>query len=176
MASDVQILDQTVTHVASGQELTQEYERSKVKLSVKLFLYPETYQSVGEDSQKAIIDQAVTCILQLLKVGHIDNLILSIQDNQIDNILPNLKTFWSAGEAYMGSSGKVSELGTSDLNRDQLQELFQAAKVKPSSSQINLDACCDIPEELSAFSKANDIKLLTHNDPLGMYRFFLFFF
>lgn len=167
-ATEVKVLDKDVTYVASGVDLS--HDPKKLGLSIKLFMYPETYQSGDDESKQGLINEAISSIVQLLNVNRIDDLTLSVQDSQIANIVPTLKTFWSVLENYK-TSGKIHELSTSDLNRDQLRELFQAAKIKPTSSQINLDACCDIPEELTAFSKENDFKLFTHNDPLG--KFFL---
>ena len=100
-------------------------------------------------------------------MNYLDNLILSIQHSQTDQIVPYLKPFWNACETFI-NNGNVHSLGTSDLNRDQLWELFQESAIKASSNQINLEACCDVPEELSSFAKENSIKLVTHNDPIGM--------
>ncbi|KAH9402025.1 hypothetical protein TYRP_016598 [Tyrophagus putrescentiae] len=163
-ATVVKVLDKDVTYVASGVDLS--HDPKKLGLSIKLFTYPETYQSEDDETKQALINEAITSIVQLLNVNRIDDLTLSIQDSQVDRVVPVLKTFWSVLENYK-TSGTIHELSTSDLSRDQLRELFQAAKVKPTSSNINLDACCDIPDELTAFSKEFDFKLYTHNDPLA---------
>ena len=39
--------------------------------------------------------------------------------------------------------------------------------MKPEIVQINLEVCCVVPPELASFARANDIQLLTHNDPKG---------
>ncbi len=41
------------------------------------------------------------------------------------------------------------------------------SQVKPSIHQINLSACCVVPEDLQIFCKEHDIRILTHNDPSG---------
>ncbi|KAI2797790.1 hypothetical protein RDWZM_000928 [Blomia tropicalis] len=170
-ANNVQIQDRNVTHIASGKELTEGNERNKLKLTVKLFLYPDCCSTEnGDQGLNDVIDESIASIVQLLDVGYVDNLIISVQEQQEDRVMPFLKSVWLACENHTKSSdghiGQVRSLGTSDLNRDQLKELFQLSNAKPKSSQINLDACCDIPEDLAAFAKDNSIKLLTHNDPL----------
>ncbi|OTF80089.1 hypothetical protein BLA29_007783 [Euroglyphus maynei] len=84
----------------------------------------------------------------------------------MDQALSELKSFWTIYETFV-SNEKVRQLGTSDLNFTQLSDLHGWAKrIKPSSTQINLHTCCDIPADLSAFAKENSIQLLTHNDPV----------
>ena len=62
--------------------------------------------------------------------------------------------------------GKVRELGVSDLNTEQLRELYAwAEEIKPTTNQINLESCCVIPPEMNAFAQSKEIRLLTHNDP-----------
>lgn len=42
--------------------------------------------------------------------------------------------------------------------------------MKPNTNQVNLDSCCVMPPEMTAFARDNDIQLLTHNDPKGTYQ------
>ncbi|KPM02179.1 hypothetical protein QR98_0005860 [Sarcoptes scabiei] len=60
---------------------------------------------------------------------------------------------------------KICSIGVSDLTYNQLSDLYDHAEhIKPSLTQINLESCCDIPEDLSKFAKTNSITVLTHND------------
>jgi len=75
-----------------------------------------------------------------------------------------LKDLWRALEAEVDAS-RVYSLGVSDLNKEQLEELYNSVQVKPVINQVNLTTCCVIPPELTEFAKAHDVQLLTHNDP-----------
>lgn len=151
----------------TGQNFFQEFDRSKLKLSVKLFLFPEMFNH-GETHLQSITNEAFESICKILNVTYIDNLILSVQTNETDQVIPKLKSVWNSYESLiMKENKKILSLGSSDLDGDQLRELFESSQIKPSSSQINLDSCCDIPADLSSFAKNNSIQLLTHNDPSG---------
>lgn len=41
--------------------------------------------------------------------------------------------------------------------------------MKPAVNQVNLESCCVMPAEMTAFARDHDIQLLTHNDPKGRY-------
>lgn len=161
-----------LTPVASP---VQGHDRAKLKLSVKLFLFPETYQA--DQPPDRLVDESLASICRLLNVRQLDSLILSVQCEGVDQVLPDLQRFWSSCERHAAEdpaaadkANTIRSLGTSDLNVDQLRELYQWASVmKPASSQVNLDTCCDIPAELAAFAKEHQIQLLTHNDPAGMW-------
>jgi len=71
---------------------------------------------------------------------------------------------WAQAEA-LKKRERVLSLGVADFNTEQLKELSERSTYKPASNQINLDACCVIPPEMSAYAKENNIQLLTHNDP-----------
>lgn len=157
--------------IVSGQNHLQQFERNKLKLSVKVFMFPETFARDDEAYLKSITGESIEALCKLLNVTYIDNLILSIQTDESDRVLPNLKQAWAAYETITKENRKILSLGSSDLNADQLCELYNSTQIKPSSSQINLDSCCDIPADLSSFAKSNSIQLLTHNDPLGEWFF-----
>lgn len=155
--------------VSTQQNINQTYDRTKLKLSVKLFVDPNLQSlEAGGNFQSDVLTESIESVVQLLDAQYIDNLILSIQTDNQDNVMPNLKSFWTSCEKYISENkARVHFLGTSDLSADQLKELYEwAPTIKPSSSQINLDACCDIPADLSAFTKSKSILLFTHNDPL----------
>ncbi|XP_038137058.1 glutamate--cysteine ligase regulatory subunit [Cyprinodon tularosa] len=132
-------------------------ERDEVKVSVKLFLC--------ESDQSAIRD-AVEMACQTLSVSQLDSVIIAPSgpaegDNQT---LAHLQPAWEELEALVRKQ-KIAAIGTSDLDKDLLEQLYNWAQVKPSSNQVNLASCCVMPPDLTAFAKEFDIQLLTHNDP-----------
>lgn len=142
-----------------------DYDSSKLKITVKLFLYPEIFHLSDKDKEE-IIDEAIESIRKILDIDHITTLILSIQTNNIDEVVMNLKPFWSICENFVHRKA-ICFLGTSDLNLEQLMDFYNVVNIKPFSSQINLDACCDIPANLAEFAREKSIQLLTHNDSIG---------
>ncbi|KAJ4943607.1 hypothetical protein JOQ06_006106 [Pogonophryne albipinna] len=78
--------------------------------------------------------------------------------------LANLQPAWEELESLVRSQ-RIAAIGTSDLDKDLLEQLYTWAQVKPSSNQVNLASCCVMPPDLTAFAKEFDIQLLTHNDP-----------
>lgn len=110
--------------------------------------------------------------------------------------LEHLQPAWEQLEALVRSQ-KIAAIGTSDLDKDLLEQLYNWAQVclklrgggahrcplstsvhkscatlncsqvKPSSNQVNLASCCVMPPDLTAFAKEFDIQLLTHNDAKG---------
>ncbi|XP_054836959.1 glutamate--cysteine ligase regulatory subunit isoform X2 [Eublepharis macularius] len=75
-----------------------------------------------------------------------------------------LQPYWAELENLVQNK-KIVAIGTSDLDKVLLEQLFLWAQVKPSSNQVNLASCCVMPPDLTAFAKEFDIQLLTHNDP-----------
>ncbi|KAI4797007.1 hypothetical protein KUCAC02_026608, partial [Chaenocephalus aceratus] len=81
--------------------------------------------------------------------------------------LAHLQPAWEELESLVRSQ-RIAAIGTSDLDKDLLEQLYTWAQVKPSSNQVNLASCCVMPPDLTAFAKEFDIQLLTHNDPKEM--------
>ncbi|KAM8873907.1 glutamate--cysteine ligase regulatory subunit isoform 1-T1 [Spinachia spinachia] len=132
-------------------------ERDELRVSVKLFLC--------ESPQSGIRD-AVEMVCQALAVSQLDSVIIAPPwpvDGE-SRSLAHLQPSWKELEALVGSQ-KIAAIGTSDLDKDLLEQLYNWAQVKPSSNQFNLASCCVMPPELTAFAKQFDIQLLTHNDP-----------
>ncbi|XP_077464166.1 glutamate--cysteine ligase regulatory subunit [Stigmatopora argus] len=131
-------------------------EREELKVSAKLFLF--------ESGQSSIRD-AVEMACQTLAVSQLDSVIIAprrlLGDEQ--TLVP-LQPAWEELEALVHSQ-RIAAIGTSDLDKDLLEQLYNWAQVKPSSNQVNLASCCVMPPELTAFAKEFDIQLLTHNDP-----------
>uniref|UniRef100_A0A3B5M2E7 GCS light chain n=1 Tax=Xiphophorus couchianus TaxID=32473 RepID=A0A3B5M2E7_9TELE len=132
-------------------------ERDEVKIS-KLFLC--------ESGQSAIRD-AVEMACQTLAVSQLDSVIIAPPgtvegDSQS---LAHLQLAWEELETLVRKQ-KIAAIGTSDLDKELLEQLYNwAQQVKPSSNQVNLASCCVMPPDLTAFAKEFDIQLLTHSDP-----------
>ncbi|XP_028856154.1 glutamate--cysteine ligase regulatory subunit [Denticeps clupeoides] len=132
-------------------------EREELKVSVKLF--------VGE-SECSSIKNAVDMACISLGVSQLDSVIVApppLPDGE-SQTLEHLQPLWEELEALVQSS-KIAAIGTSDLDKTLLEQLYNWARVKPSSNQVNLASCCVMPPDLTAFAKEFDIQLLTHNDP-----------
>ncbi|XP_019752121.1 glutamate--cysteine ligase regulatory subunit [Hippocampus comes] len=132
-------------------------EREELKVSAKLFLF--------ESGQSSIRD-AVEMACQTLAVSQLDSVIIAARRLLGDGVqtLAPLQPAWEELEALVHSQ-RIAAIGTADLDKDLLEQLYNWAQVKPSSNQVNLASCCVMPPELTAFAKEFDIQLLTHNDP-----------
>lgn len=148
------VLDCTVTQPSDA--ITPE-EREELKVSVKLFLSGSDCSSI-----KNAVDMA--CLS--LGVAQLDSVIIAPPPlPEAESLtLEHLKPFWAELEGLVLNL-KIAAIGTSDLDKALLEQLYSWAKVKPSSNQVNLASCCVMPPDLTAFAKEFDIQLLTHNDP-----------
>uniref|UniRef100_UPI00398F1E1F glutamate--cysteine ligase regulatory subunit isoform X1 n=1 Tax=Pristiophorus japonicus TaxID=55135 RepID=UPI00398F1E1F len=132
-------------------------EREEVKVSAKLFL---------SDPDSSGIKAAVEKACSALAVSQLDSVIIApppLADGASLS-LSHLQPYWEELETLVQSQSIVA-IGTSDLDKVLLEQLYQWAQVKPSSNQVNLASCCVMPPELTAFAKEYDIQLLTHSDP-----------
>lgn len=132
-------------------------EREELKVSVKLFLCESGQSSIGD---------AVEMACQTLAVSQLDSVIIAPPGPLEGDgpTLAHLQPAWEELEALVRSQ-KIAAIGTSDLDKDLMEQLYNWAQVKPSSNQVNLASCCVMPPDLTAFAKEFDIQLLTHNDP-----------
>ncbi|XP_014863293.1 PREDICTED: glutamate--cysteine ligase regulatory subunit [Poecilia mexicana] len=132
-------------------------EREEVKISAKLFLC--------ESGQSAIRD-AVETACQTLAVSQLDSVIIAPPGPMEGDgrSLAHLQPAWEELESLVRKQ-KIAAIGTSDLDKELLEQLYNWAQVKPSSNQVNLASCCVMPPDLTAFAKEFDIQLLTHSDP-----------
>lgn len=131
-------------------------EREELKVSVKIFLSEWDCSS---------ITNAVEMACQSLGVSQLDSAIIApppLPDGDTQT-LEHLQPLWAELEGLVRSN-KVIAIGTSDLDKTLLEQLYNWAQVKPSSNQVNLASCCVMPPDLTAFAKEFDIQLLTHND------------
>ncbi|CAG2102379.1 unnamed protein product [Medioppia subpectinata] len=134
-------------------------ERQTYRITVKLFLFDDC----GHDCPS--LRSGVDVVLKQLGIESIDSLIVSLPSRTTKLSLDDIKPFWTCAETFV-TDGRASQLGVSDLDTNQLAALYEWAHTsKPTTNHINLEACCVIPEEMSAYAKQHNIQLLTHNDP-----------
>ncbi|KAI1289440.1 Glutamate--cysteine ligase regulatory subunit [Halotydeus destructor] len=136
-------------------KISHDVDRKDLNIYVKLFTY--------SDSCKAFTE-ALNHVMTELEIESIDTLTISPPPSQTMASIEHMKPIWNCAVRNV-NLGKVKELGVSDLNTEQLKELYAwAEEAKPVSNQINLDACCVIPPDMNEFAKEKEIRLLTHND------------
>ncbi|KAG8555634.1 hypothetical protein GDO81_017767 [Engystomops pustulosus] len=100
-----------------------------------------------------------------LDIAQLDSVIIApppLEDGAVLT-LEHLEPYWRELESLVQDK-KVVAIGTSDLDKPLLEQLYLWAQVKPSSNQVNLASCCIMPPDLTAFAKQFDIQLLTHSD------------
>jgi len=60
----------------------------------------------------------------------------------------------------------VLRVGVGDMELAELRALRQASeKAPPVIDHYNIDACCEVPDELKEYARDEHVLLLTHNDP-----------
>uniref|UniRef100_A0A6I8NS45 Glutamate--cysteine ligase regulatory subunit n=1 Tax=Ornithorhynchus anatinus TaxID=9258 RepID=A0A6I8NS45_ORNAN len=143
--------------VSQAVEKINPDEREEMKVTAKLFI-------VGSNTSS--IKDSVDIACSVLGIAQLDSVIVAsppVEDG-VSLSLEHLQPYWEELENLVQNK-KIVTIGTSDLDKTQLEELYQWAQVKPSSNQVNLASCCVMPPDLTAFAKEFDIQLLTHNDP-----------
>jgi glutamate--cysteine ligase regulatory subunit len=149
-------VSQVVIESSGLKYQTEPEARSGLKVSVKIFTYSESC---------SIFTDALHTTMQSLGVEAIDSLTLCLPPSRSKGSIEEMKSIWTCAVGNV-SAGRIKDLGVSDLNAEQLKELYAWAEdIKPTTNQVNLDACCVIPPELNDFAKDKRIRLLTHNDP-----------
>ncbi|RMC08478.1 hypothetical protein DUI87_14723 [Hirundo rustica rustica] len=111
-------------------------------------------------------DELKVSACSALGVAQLDSVIIApppVEDGT-NLSLEYLQPYWKELENLVQNK-KIVAIGTSDLDKMLLEQLYLWAQVKPSSNQVNLASCCVMPPDLTAFAKEFDIQLLTHNDP-----------
>lgn len=86
---------------------------------------------------------------------------------QNDN-LGKLQNIWRILETYTKNK-KIGQIGLADVEENIFRTIYDWANIKPSIIQINLATCCVVPPTLQAFCKEQEVQLLTHSDPTGLY-------
>lgn len=164
------------------EERIKEYARNEISIGVKLFL---------NKSSKQDVEEAISALMRILKVEHVDNLVLAYHpletaskalpqtpdvtsavsytgdskwSKRNEKNLDVLKELWEVLQEFHEKK-QICQLGIADLDCDALTELHKNARVPPTINQINLANCCVVPPELKEFCTQHDIQLLTHGDP-----------
>ncbi|KAK2541494.1 glutamate--cysteine ligase regulatory subunit [Columba livia] len=152
-----EILEVLECKADSAIEKINPEERDELKVSAKLFI-------IGSNSSS--IREAVDLACSTLGVAQLDSVIIAPPPVEDGNSLSleYLQPYWQELENLVQNE-KIVAIGTSDLDKTLLEQLYLWAQVKPSSNQVNLASCCVMPPDLTAFAKQFDIQLLTHNDP-----------
>ncbi|KAM8930236.1 glutamate--cysteine ligase regulatory subunit [Pelodytes ibericus] len=143
--------------VSQAMETINPDEREEMKVSAKLFFV---------DSGLSSIRHAVDMACSTLGIAQLDSMIIApppLKDG-VNLSLENLQPYWKELESLVQDK-KVVAIGTSDLDKPLLEQLYLWAQTKPNSNQVNLASCCIMPPDLIAFAKEFDIQLLTHSDP-----------
>ncbi|XP_013785995.1 glutamate--cysteine ligase regulatory subunit-like isoform X1 [Limulus polyphemus] len=132
-------------------------DRCTLKLTVKIFVY---------EFDPVLIMEALKKVMNNLGVTLVDSLILAFPTLPAPQKLTllHIQPVWKILEDLVRNE-RVVTIGVSDLDSDQLRDLYEWAKIKPSVNQVNLESCCVMPPEMTSFARENDIQLLTHNDP-----------
>uniref|UniRef100_A0A8C5QAT0 Glutamate--cysteine ligase regulatory subunit n=1 Tax=Leptobrachium leishanense TaxID=445787 RepID=A0A8C5QAT0_9ANUR len=142
-------------------ELVQE---SSQTLECSVSQAMETLNPEEREEMKVSVSRLHPC--STLSVTQLDSVILApppLEDGA-SLTLENLQPYWRELERLVWDK-KVVAIGTSDLDKPLLEQLYLWAQVKPNSNQVNLASCCIMPPDLTAFAKEFDIQLLTHSDP-----------
>ncbi|XP_064394968.1 glutamate--cysteine ligase regulatory subunit-like [Halichondria panicea] len=131
-------------------------ERDSCVFTLKVFLLQ---WGAGHD-----VEDAIRTTLSELGLTSVSTLILAFPPcPSTEFTLDRVKSLWEGAESLV-ASGVATDLGTADLDKKQFEELYEWASVKPKVNQVNLAHCCTMPEDLVAFSKVHDVRLMTHND------------
>lgn len=157
LPSEGGVSDTVDCSIPEATEAIKPEEREELKVSVKLFLC---------ESDQSSIPEALEMACQTLAVSQLDSVIIApcgLPEGEVQT-LAHLQPAWEELEALVRSQ-KIAAIGTSDLDKDLLEQLYKWSQVKPSSNQVNLASCCVMPPDLTAFAKDFDIQLLTHSDP-----------
>ncbi|KAL7984893.1 hypothetical protein Chor_003463 [Crotalus horridus] len=123
---------------------------------------PQAVEKINSEEREELKVSACSA----LGVEQLDSVIISPppMEDGINFSLEYLQPYWAELENLVQNK-KIVAIGTSDLDKTLLEQLFRWAQVKPSSNQVNLASCCVMPPDLTLFAKEFDIQLLTHNDP-----------
>lgn len=147
----------TVTCVNKDHNKAEKEERINLKVTVKIFL---------ESFSCEELNSSVLQVMEELRIEVIDSLILSLPPLPSEEkfTLDHIKPLWTEIEKLV-EENKVLTIGVSDLDTEELMQLYNWSQIKPGVNQVNLESCCVMPPEMTAFAQDHGIQLLTHNDP-----------
>lgn len=153
--SKADIQDGGVLTIQRSSDSLLSRESTDLKTTVKLFL---------SDTDSSQVEDAIKTVSKVLDLPCIDLVIVTPPDVSDDATLESLAPMWQALENSV-TNGAVTAIGLADVSTSLFTELYEWAKIKPSTMQVNLSSCCIVPQELSTFAQQHDIQVLTHNDP-----------
>lgn len=153
----------------------QQFLKSSLKTRDELFLQTKFTSANGQDHRKPYdefdsltnqVKQSLASSLNHLQTDYIDSYILhgpTFSQGIIDADLE----IWQAMEALM-LEGKIKLLGISNVNIEQIEELYKQVSVKPSFIQNRCFAASKWDQEVRLFCEENNIvyqgfSLLTAN-------------
>ncbi|XP_065917019.1 glutamate--cysteine ligase regulatory subunit-like [Dysidea avara] len=127
-------------------------DRQELMITVKVFV---------TDWDAKLVRDAVLCALHQLGLQDCDMIILAPPPSGYS--VEKMKLLWRE-IGQLTTEGKSPVVGVADLDKNQIQQLYDCVDVKPTVNQVNLASCCVMPEDLVEYAKTVNIKLFTHND------------
>ncbi|KAF2354082.1 NADP-dependent oxidoreductase domain [Trinorchestia longiramus] len=115
-----------------------------------------------DNSGHSVID-AIHTVMKNVQRDCLEFVIVAPPDVSDDSPLQDLMPTWRALESAV-QEGIVGHIGIADASYRLFTELYEWAKVKPSTLQINVDDCCTVSEEMTEFARTHDVQVLTHSD------------
>jgi len=134
------------------------YSSRGISTTVKLFLS-------GYEAHH--VTDAIKTVMRNTGRERVESVIISPPDVSDDAPLRDLIVTWTALEAAV-DEGLVKHVGIADVSWSLFKQLYDWARVKPSTIQVNLDECCSVNEDLREFARANDVQMMTHCDDAEM--------
>lgn len=128
-------------------------ERSNLKITVKIFM---------NQANPNVLSEAILDVMNELGIKTIETVLVALPEKLFTT--ENIQNLWTKLEHYVDDN-QIFSIGFSDLDTDDLERLYNSAKIKPTVNQVNLASCCEMPVDMVNFAKEHDITLLTHNDP-----------
>jgi len=152
--------------VVNGHCIKKDFqeEPSDLQITVKLFVNVNQHADVVEEALKTTkqslqLPYIHTAVLSIQQLQDEDNLDQEFAESQLNKFL----SLWRSLEKFHES--EQSTLGVTDFNEIQLRQIMDLVKARPKINQVNIHDCCALPKPLIEFAKANQIELVTHNDP-----------
>ncbi|UYV77961.1 GCLM [Cordylochernes scorpioides] len=111
---------------------------------------------------EGVVPKAIKEALERLQISYVDQVVVAFPTSTFTQ--QQQEHPWGALEQLV-DSGEVLTIGASDLDLSHLSQLHKWARIKPAVNQVNLESCCVMPLDMTAYAKENNIQLLTHSDP-----------
>lgn len=141
-------------------------DEGTTKTVVKLFMN-EFHEDTIKESLHYVLKSCITppnLILAYAPTSKVQNNIFKwAEENAAEKAKANFKFLWDKLREAQ-KEGKIAQLGICDIDLDTIKDVF-GEKYDFTILQININTCCVVPPELTAFCKEHDIQLLTHSDP-----------